>query len=673
MTPMLEYRDLAAGNGENGFKDGPFYSAEFNQPMGLVFNPDASILYVADQKNNSIREVLFTENNKVVTLAGSINPGCQDGPLASASFNQPKDLTFLPDNRMVLYDQGNQLIRLIDLTGNTVGTLAGGGKKGQTEGEALKVQLGAIWNLAYYAKDQCLYFSLPDDGLLQRLDLKSGKIATILKNNALIPHPKAICVAGGKFYIADRDITFLYEIQPPAREAKPALLTAYNLNPVLKNIAQASASILCLTGTEKTLYGYQANLSHPVYSFPPGMGEVNYASGFGYMLPTIPQPEYYSVHPPGQLIPAFQTMTGWGQEDQPMTSWGQVGFVCDPRCADRLYVTNPVHSFIAAIRDYSVCATPDETTDLKSVYAKPPRTFRLFICGRSIIENQVDNREYSAPLEARHQEIQDRLSSVPERLERELNTQGALDDSPTHFEVFRKTLKYYNLLIESYWYVPQICAKYDLDQVVIMRDDKELSRMINTLPGRPLDSDGLPVTQTVDSFAQKPMKDRFPTGPYHDFIQYIGANAASKNLANCVSDLYWIFNPDYILKDPRGRKLLMDVVALPLKMMKKKMDRMKTTDGHTPQLVLCYFPLGSTFFTWEPERLFWKDLCQQEGIAFLDLSDDYAAIGMTYHPYNVLADGHWTGNGMELFTRLLARELAKNKLIPVKQTVESKE
>jgi DNA-binding beta-propeller fold protein YncE len=129
LSPMIQYRDLVAGNGESGYKDGPFYSAEFNQPMGMALNADGSILYVADQKNNLIRAVLFKEKNNVITVAGSLNPGRTDGPLSLSSFNQPKNLAFLPDDCIAMFDQGNQLIRLIDLKGKTVSTLAGGGGK----------------------------------------------------------------------------------------------------------------------------------------------------------------------------------------------------------------------------------------------------------------------------------------------------------------------------------------------------------------------------------------------------------------------------------------------------------------------------------------------------------------------------------------------------------------
>ena len=40
LTPMVEYNDLVAGEGEKGCRDGPFTSALFNLPTGLAIDPD---------------------------------------------------------------------------------------------------------------------------------------------------------------------------------------------------------------------------------------------------------------------------------------------------------------------------------------------------------------------------------------------------------------------------------------------------------------------------------------------------------------------------------------------------------------------------------------------------------------------------------------------------------
>ncbi len=650
LSPMIQYHDLVAGNGgEKGFKDGPFYSAEFNHPVGIVLNAYESILYVADQKNNLIRAILLEKKNKVITLAGSVTAGRVDGPLSIASFNQPKDLAFLPHDRIAVFDQGNGLIRLIDLNKKIVSTIAGGGNTGQTEGDALKVQLGAIWNLVYFDKDGCLYFSLPNDGILQRLDLESGKISTVLKNNSLLPHPKALCSADEKFYIADQELPQVYEFLPPVLGTNLSVSVSLNSSIPLHMVGQAPTSILGLAGSGKTLYACQPSLQFPIYRFFPIPGPVTFASRFGYYLSGTKSPSGDFINTPGQLMPVFQSLSGGNQ----------VGFIFDPRSVDRFYITNPSSSFIASIRDYTICLAPDDSNDIKNFHSKPPETFRILVCGRSYIDIRTDDRVLYLPQEA-HLEGVNPLTNIPKRMEVELNTQAALEDNPAHFEVIQKGLRLYNLIVESNWCVPKICNKYDVDLVLILKDNQEMERTIKYLLLKPVDSDDVPERQMDMEFLLKPIKERFPSGVYHDFIQY----TLSKKLVNPVSDTQWDFNIAGILNDSQARELLRQILGQPLKMLKKKMDEIKTSGGKTPQLVFCFYPAGNIFFTNELERSFWRELCREEGVTFLDLCDDFAAIGMTYHPYSLTSDGHFTENGMDLFSKILLHELNHNKFIP---------
>jgi hypothetical protein len=480
LRPVIQYHDLVAGNGEYGFRDGPFYSAEFNFPIGIALNADDSILYVADQRNNLIRAILLKEKNRVITVVGTVNPGRLDGPLTIASFNKPKDLAFLPDNQIAVFDQGNQLIRLIDLNKEMVSTLAGGGKSGQTDGDALKVQLGAIGNLVYYDKDRCLYFSLPDTGILQSLNLESGKISTILKGNSLLPHPNALCVSKGKFYIADRELPQVYEFSPPPLEN--SLSVSINSASIvsLHQVGQASTTIIGLAGSDKCLYAYQSNGKFPIFRLFPNSAPVSFASAWGYLMAV-----------PGQL-PALQALQG------------QMGFIFDPRSVDRFYITNPIHSFIGSMRDYASFPNPDGLeSELEYPYSKPPETFRILVCGRSQLRYQEDERIYYKPEEADQVESTNPLTSIPKRMELELNTRAALTDNPTHFEVLGNCLRAYNLIIESYRSVPKLCGLYDFDLVLITKDDLELERTLQYLFLRPIDSDGVPESQSNPDFAPR--------------------------------------------------------------------------------------------------------------------------------------------------------------------------
>ncbi len=657
---MVQYRDLVAGNGEKGYRDGPFYLAEFNQPMGMALNADGSILYVADQKNNLIRAVLFKEKNKVITVAGSLSPGRADGPLTLSSFNQPKDLAYLPNDQIAVFDQGDLLLRIIDLKKGTVSTLAGGADPGQAEGEGLKVKLGPLWDLVYYDQDHCLYFSLPDAGLLQKLDPGSGVIKTVLKDNPRLPHPQALCVADRKLYIADRDNPDVFEFNPSAFKKKPS----DNPGPALKQVGRAPGTITGLAGSAKCLYACLNKPDCPVFRFFPNAGPLSFPSGFGFTL-SLPVSKFgHSYSSPGELLAPFQASPGCSQ----------AGFIFNAQSDDQFYLTNPNLSFIASIRDNTTSHVLADTDfpSIGSPYSKPPGTFRILVLGRSAIDAHTDSRFFWQPEKA-NEESWEPLMSLPKYLEVELNTQAALEDYPAHFEVVSKNGRFFNLLDESYWNVPQICVDDGVDLVLIMLQSSELRSDLDYLVTRPVDSDGIPAKTDRPEFLMKPIKERFPAGIYKDFLQYV----IDHKMVNPVNDTYWIFSPGSF--DSEAWDLFEKILSQPLKMLKKKMEGIRTSGGKAPQLVVCYFPFSNHVFSsqasdglgvmdpqknMEKDKSFWVDLCQKEGFTFLDSSDDFSVIGMSYQPLGI---DHFHEDGMALWARILAHELSQNNLIPAKE------
>ena len=113
-----------AGNGKPGAQDGPAASATFTLPGALRIDPHdngADLLYVSD--GDAIRALTLGSSPTVFTLAGSISTsGDQDGPGNQATFNNPQDLTVLPDlagastSSLFVADTDNGLIRRIDVS-----------------------------------------------------------------------------------------------------------------------------------------------------------------------------------------------------------------------------------------------------------------------------------------------------------------------------------------------------------------------------------------------------------------------------------------------------------------------------------------------------------------------------------------------------------------------------
>ena len=112
-----------AGSGTAGYADGQGAAASFNQPLGITVDGFGNV-YVADTKNNVIREI--TQAGQVTTVAGIPGAaGLQNGPGASAKFNDPTGIAVDQGGNLYVSDAGNSVIREITPAG-VVSTFASG-------------------------------------------------------------------------------------------------------------------------------------------------------------------------------------------------------------------------------------------------------------------------------------------------------------------------------------------------------------------------------------------------------------------------------------------------------------------------------------------------------------------------------------------------------------------
>jgi DNA-binding beta-propeller fold protein YncE len=113
-----------AGTGVPGSTDGPPATAQFNNPSGLVTDPWQHI-YVADYENNKIRQIAHGTYT-VSPFAGTGTAGCIDGHmLKQAQFYHPVDIARDATGNFYIADQGNQVIRKINIGTGMVTTIAG--------------------------------------------------------------------------------------------------------------------------------------------------------------------------------------------------------------------------------------------------------------------------------------------------------------------------------------------------------------------------------------------------------------------------------------------------------------------------------------------------------------------------------------------------------------------
>lgn len=126
-----------AGNGTQGYLDGPGSSAEFNGVSGIAVDSSGNV-YVADSGNNRIRKV--SPSGVVSSLAGNGTQGYVDGPGDSAEFNSPDGVAVDAAGNVYVADTYNNRVRKITPAG-VVSTLAGSGVTGYADGAGAAAKL----------------------------------------------------------------------------------------------------------------------------------------------------------------------------------------------------------------------------------------------------------------------------------------------------------------------------------------------------------------------------------------------------------------------------------------------------------------------------------------------------------------------------------------------------
>lgn len=146
-TPVVS---TLAGTGTGGFMDGSGLTAEFNGPVGLILDRDNNLI-VADALNNRIRQFIFPgagiPNGVVSTIAGTGGAGWLDGAGSGAEFNLPSGLVIdTSTGNIYVADTRNNLIRQLATQGKdvySVTTLAGSLPPGNMDGMANYAQFNS--------------------------------------------------------------------------------------------------------------------------------------------------------------------------------------------------------------------------------------------------------------------------------------------------------------------------------------------------------------------------------------------------------------------------------------------------------------------------------------------------------------------------------------------------
>ncbi|OIO55049.1 MAG: hypothetical protein COX57_01895 [Alphaproteobacteria bacterium CG_4_10_14_0_2_um_filter_63_37] len=203
---------LAGSPGTWGGADGIGAAASFNGPSGIVC--DGASLYVADYANHTIRKIDLA-TTRVTTLAGTAGlSGSGDGVGAAARFNNPYGIT---TDGIDLYvsDYGNSTIRRIDPITGAVTTLAGSaGVWGSDDGVGTAATFNGPYGIA--CDGASLFVADSGNNTIRQILITPQTVTTLAGTTgqggasdgigaaARFANPQGIAGDGSTLYVTDR-------------------------------------------------------------------------------------------------------------------------------------------------------------------------------------------------------------------------------------------------------------------------------------------------------------------------------------------------------------------------------------------------------------------------------------------------------------------------------------
>ena len=223
-----------AGQGINGWIDGPAAFSRFHEPHGVAVDKDDGSVYVADHYNNKLR--VISKAGKVSTLisfnvpdgvdvhsgtlyladstyhqittfkkgvltdiAGKVGTaGHDNGKVASATFNTPADVAVDSTGKIYVADTGNHVIRLID--NGIVSTLAGTPLKSGLDNTPGSVLFNGPHGVALDNKGY-VYVADRNNHVIRKILIETGVVSTLAGSpNGVSGHVDSNIATSARFY-----------------------------------------------------------------------------------------------------------------------------------------------------------------------------------------------------------------------------------------------------------------------------------------------------------------------------------------------------------------------------------------------------------------------------------------------------------------------------------------
>lgn len=207
--PISNRISTIAGTGKPGFggDGGPATSARFNFVMCITLTPKADILHIADLKNHRIR-ALDLAKGIVTTVAGNGKKGTPaDGAIATDSpLLDPRAVAADAAGNLYILERSGHSLRVVRPDGK-ISTVVGDGKPGINDGPAKQARLKSPKHITI-DDQQRVVVADESNALIRRYDPRSKTVSTLLGGGIGQPpvklsQPHGVCIHSGKLYVVD--------------------------------------------------------------------------------------------------------------------------------------------------------------------------------------------------------------------------------------------------------------------------------------------------------------------------------------------------------------------------------------------------------------------------------------------------------------------------------------
>ncbi|MDQ0640215.1 sugar lactone lactonase YvrE [Pedobacter sp. W3I1] len=195
-----------AGTGSSGVVNGPVRTASFNNPVSVELTSDGT-MYVGDANNFQIRKI--SADQVVSTILGDFTP--TDGTGTTVYFRHPSGMSTDDQGNLFVADGGNNMIRKISPSGN-VTFVAGKVQPGYSDGPGSNASFLNPVGLSINAKNE-IFVADSGNYAIRKISI-SGAVTSVIKSKPYgITAPTGIFVdKNDQIFFSDSGYGWIYKL-----------------------------------------------------------------------------------------------------------------------------------------------------------------------------------------------------------------------------------------------------------------------------------------------------------------------------------------------------------------------------------------------------------------------------------------------------------------------------